>query len=171
MGDTEEPSLHSDSPGDREGLWPGEGRDTQIQDLQKKLEAAKMIELQNKAIEDKRKDEMIANLQTKLASMELIIKQNDQKLSSPVAAPMTSPSGPAVSAATGMAPLAGLAATSLIPTPMVSTPLDTSNAAYVAAVAASQSSQPGAAHSEAPVASLGQVFTQIQQPSKHDGIP
>mgnify|MGYP001545195525 CR=1 FL=1 len=172
-GDSQEQSLHPDGSGNRVGLRPVEGRDLQIQELQKKLEdASKLIELQNKAMEEKRKDDMIANLQAKLASMELLIKQNDQRLSSPSAAPMTPPAGPAVHAAAGTAPPAGPAAVPLGLTPTVAahpstTPVDASNAAYAAAVAASQSAQPGAARTEAPVAALGQVFAQMQQPSSN----
>ena len=77
-GDTQEQSLHPDGSGNRVGPRPVEGRDLQIQELHNKLEdATKLIDLQNKAMEEKRQDDMIANLQAKLANMELLIKQND----------------------------------------------------------------------------------------------
>ena len=164
-GANQEPSLKPDAPEGGVGSRSAEGRDNQIQLLQEKVDkAAKLIADQNKALEERKKDEMIASLQAKLAQMELIIQQNVDKLSSPVPSLHTPPAGPAVSAASAF-PATSIPRAASVPNLTV----DPSLAAYAGAVAASQQQQQAPA--PAPVSNLTPAFVALEQQSAPQSAP
>lgn len=137
-----------------------EGRDTVIAQLQQQLDAAvQEIAEQNRQLEERKKDQTILDLQKKLADLQLVIKQNHQKLqSSPAGSPHTQPAAPGAGS---------------VPAP-AAPPVDPSNAAYAAALAAAAGQPvppagmaqscpaPAPAPAAAPVAALGPVFTAMQ---------